>query len=130
MGIVAPSATPAPIVGRLSQEITKALAQPAMRENQFRLIMTNRHKPLSIAIIGAGIGGLATAALLTRRGMTVRVYEQAPAFARVGAGIQMAPNAVKVLRALGVEDFLRRTAFRSDRALSRVWDSGEKWALF
>ncbi|MEQ1773785.1 MAG: FAD-dependent monooxygenase [Burkholderiales bacterium] len=82
-------------------------------------------KALSIAIIGAGIGGLATAALLARRGFAVRVYEQAPAFARVGAGIQMAPNAVKVLRALGVEDYLRRTAFRSERAVSRVWDSGE-----
>ena len=82
-------------------------------------------KSLSIAIIGAGIGGLAAAALLLRQGHAVRVYEQAPAFARVGAGIQMAPNAVKVLRALGVEDFLRRTAFRSERALSRVWDSGE-----
>ena len=80
---------------------------------------------LSVAVIGAGIGGLAAAALLLRQGFGVRVYEQAPAFARVGAGIQMAPNAVKVLRALGVEDFLRRTAFRSERALSRVWDSGE-----
>ncbi len=81
--------------------------------------------PVSIAIIGAGIGGLAAAALLLRRGFAVRVYEQAPAFARVGAGIQMAPNAVKVLRALGVEDHLRRTAFRSARAVSRVWDTGE-----
>ena len=82
-------------------------------------------KPLSIAIIGAGIGGLATAALLARQGHSVRVYEQAPAFARVGAGIQMAPNAVKVLRALGVEDRLRKIAFQSPRMLSRVWDSGE-----
>ena len=84
--------------------------------------MTNN--VLSLAIIGAGIGGLAVAALLQRQGHTVRVYEQASAFARVGAGIQMAPNAVKVLRALGVEDYLRRTAFRSARAVSRVWDSG------
>lgn len=79
----------------------------------------------SIAIIGAGIGGLAAAALLARQGIGVRVYEQAPAFARVGAGIQMAPNAVKVLRALGVEQHLRQVAFRSQRAISRVWDSGE-----
>lgn len=84
-----------------------------------------KNKSLSIAVIGAGIGGLATAALLARQGIAVRVYEQAPAFARVGAGIQMAPNAVKVLRALGVEDYLRRTAFRSERAVSRAWDSGE-----
>ena len=82
-------------------------------------------QPLSIAIIGAGIGGLAAAAFLLRQGHTVRVYEQAPAFARVGAGIQMAPNAVKVLRALGVEDPLRQVAFRSPRAVSRVWDTGE-----
>ena len=80
---------------------------------------------LSIAIIGAGIGGLAAAALLHRQGHRVRVYEQAPAFARVGAGIQMAPNATKVLRALGVEEHLRRTAFQSPRMVSRVWDTGE-----
>lgn len=81
--------------------------------------------PLNIAIIGAGIGGLSAAALLSRHGHVVRVYEQAPAFARVGAGIQMAPNATKVLRALGVEDALRRVAFQSPRMVSRVWDTGE-----
>ncbi len=80
---------------------------------------------LSIAIIGAGIGGLAAAVLLKRQGHAVRVYEQAPAFARVGAGIQMAPNATKVLRALGAEDTLRKTAFQSPRMVSRVWDTGE-----
>ncbi|MEI6318932.1 MAG: NAD(P)-binding protein, partial [Pseudomonadota bacterium] len=55
-------------------------------------------KPVSFAIIGAGIGGLATAALLLRAGHRVQVFEQAARFARVGSGIQMAPNAVKVLR--------------------------------
>ena len=80
---------------------------------------------LNIAILGAGIGGLAAATFLARQGHTVRVFEQAPAFARVGAGIQMAPNATKVLRALGIEDRLRRVAFQSPRMMSRVWDSGE-----
>jgi 2-polyprenyl-6-methoxyphenol hydroxylase-like FAD-dependent oxidoreductase len=67
---------------------------------------TNEPRLLNIAIVGAGIGGLAAASLLTRAGHTVNVYEQAPRFARVGAGIQMAPNAVKVLRALGIEQQL------------------------
>jgi 2-polyprenyl-6-methoxyphenol hydroxylase-like FAD-dependent oxidoreductase len=80
---------------------------------------------LNIAIVGAGIGGLAAASLLTRAGHRVNVYEQAPRFARVGAGIQMAPNAVKVLRVLGIEQQLRRTAFESDVALSRDWNTGE-----
>jgi 2-polyprenyl-6-methoxyphenol hydroxylase-like FAD-dependent oxidoreductase len=80
---------------------------------------------LDIAIAGAGIGGLAIAALLARAGHQVNVYEQAPRFARVGAGIQMAPNAVKVLRGLGIEDRLRRIAFQSEVALSREWNSGE-----
>src|SRR5688572_869732 len=80
---------------------------------------------MNIAIVGAGIGGLAAAALLTRVGHDVNVYEQAPRFSRVGAGIQMAPNAVKVLRGLGIEDHLTRIAFQSDVALSRVWNTGE-----
>ncbi|MES2561191.1 MAG: FAD-dependent monooxygenase [Pseudomonadota bacterium] len=80
---------------------------------------------LDIAIVGAGIGGLAVAALLTRAGHRVQVYEQAPHFARVGAGIQMAPNAVKVLRGLGLEGELVKIAFQSDMALSREWNTGE-----
>jgi salicylate hydroxylase/6-hydroxynicotinate 3-monooxygenase len=81
-------------------------------------------KPLSFAVIGAGIGGLATAALLLRAGHQVRVFEQAARFARVGSGIQMAPNAVKVLRHLGIEARLRDTSFQADFAISRTWDSG------
>jgi 2-polyprenyl-6-methoxyphenol hydroxylase-like FAD-dependent oxidoreductase len=80
---------------------------------------------MKIAIVGAGIGGLAAAALLRRVGHDVHVYEQAPRFARVGAGIQMAPNAVKVLRGLGIEERLVRIAFQSEVALSRVWNTGE-----
>jgi len=82
-------------------------------------------KKLDIAIVGAGIGGLAVAALLKRAGHSVNVYEQAPRFARVGAGIQMAPNAVKVLRGLGLEERLTRIAFQSEVALSREWNTGE-----
>jgi 6-hydroxynicotinate 3-monooxygenase len=78
-----------------------------------------------IAVVGAGIGGLALAGLLHRQGAKVRVYEQAAAFQRVGAGIQMSPNAVHVLRALGLEGLLRRLAFQPSAWTHRVWDTGE-----
>ena len=78
----------------------------------------------SIAIVGAGMGGLAAAATLLRIGMKVDVYEQAARFARVGAGIQMMPNSMKVLRGIGVEDSLRRTSFKPFSHLDREWDTG------
>lgn len=77
-----------------------------------------------LAIIGAGIGGLTAAALLHRRGHQVTVYEQARQFARVGAGIQQSANAVKVLRALGLEERLRARAFAPQHWNNREWDSG------
>lgn len=51
-------------------------------------------------IVGGGIGGLVTALTLTRRGHAVTVLERASAFAEVGAGIQLAPNATRVLKRL------------------------------
>ena len=77
-----------------------------------------------IAVIGAGIGGLALAGLLSRQGAKVTVYEQATAFERIGAGIQMSPNAVHVLRALDLEPSLRRLAFEPPAWCHRVWDTG------
>jgi 2-polyprenyl-6-methoxyphenol hydroxylase-like FAD-dependent oxidoreductase len=82
-------------------------------------------KPLSIAIVGAGMGGLAAAATLRQIGVDVQVYEQAQRFARIGAGIQMLPNSSRVLRGIGVEAKLRKTAFEPYSHLNRVWDTGE-----
>jgi 2-polyprenyl-6-methoxyphenol hydroxylase-like FAD-dependent oxidoreductase len=79
----------------------------------------------SITIIGAGIGGLAAAAALRRGGVAVNVYEQADKFARVGAGIQQSPNAVRVLRGLGIEDRLRQVAFHPASSLNRDGTSGK-----
>jgi salicylate hydroxylase/6-hydroxynicotinate 3-monooxygenase len=76
-------------------------------------------KSLSIVIIGAGIGGLAAAAALRRIGIAAEVYEQAEKFARVGAGIQQSPNAMKVHRGLGIEARLRDTAFAPATSLNR-----------
>ncbi|MGZ8198881.1 MAG: FAD-dependent monooxygenase [Burkholderiales bacterium] len=81
---------------------------------------------LSIAIVGAGMGGLAVAGTLRRAGfVNVEVYEQAGRFARIGAGIQMMPNSMKVLRGIGVEERLRRVAFAPYSHLNRVWNTGE-----
>ncbi|MDX6739558.1 FAD-dependent monooxygenase [Actinocorallia sp. A-T 12471] len=80
----------------------------------------------SIAISGAGIGGLAAAIALRSLGHEVVVYEQAPKFARVGADINLTPNAVRALDGLGVGDALRETAARPTHRISRTYDTGEE----
>src|SRR6202163_1571248 len=80
---------------------------------------------LSIAIVGAGIGGMTAAATLRQIGVDVRVYEQAPRFARIGAGIQMMPNSMKVLRRIGVEKKVIHTSFKPYSHLNREWDTGK-----
>lgn len=82
-------------------------------------------KSLSVAVIGAGIGGLAVAATLRKFGIQATIYEQAQQFLRLGAGIQMSPNAIKVLRAIGLEEHLRGIAFIPEFNCSRDWDSGK-----
>ena len=56
--------------------------------------------PLRVAIVGGGIGGVAAANALLRRGMEVCLYEQAPALAEVGAGVAIQPNGARMLRRL------------------------------
>jgi 2-polyprenyl-6-methoxyphenol hydroxylase-like FAD-dependent oxidoreductase len=82
-------------------------------------------RKLSIAVVGAGMGGLSAAATLRHFGMDVQVYEQAPRFARIGAGIQMMPNSMRVLRQIGIEQRLRGVSFAPHSHLNRVWDTGE-----
>lgn len=82
-------------------------------------------KTLSVAIIGAGMGGLAAAATLIRAGLDVTVYEQAPAFQRLGAGIQQGANSVKVLRRLGLEERLRDVAYQPALTKYRNGETGE-----
>src|SRR5947207_9206666 len=81
--------------------------------------------PLNVAIIGAGMGGLATAAALRRVGFDVTVYEQAAQFARLGAGIQIGCNAMKVLRGLGLEERLRGQSFYPRSWNNRDWKTGK-----
>ncbi|MCK9908130.1 FAD-dependent monooxygenase [Microbacteriaceae bacterium K1510] len=78
-----------------------------------------------IAVIGAGLGGMTVAAFLQRAGFDARVYEQAPAFSRIGAGIILSPNVAKVLRRLDLEDMLIAAGIKADCYISRAWDTGE-----
>jgi len=73
-------------------------------------------------VIGAGIGGLASACALRAFGFEVAVYERAPAVGEVGAGLQLGPNAVKVLRALEVEGALKQFACEPANIVSLAWD--------
>jgi len=82
-------------------------------------------KPLSVAVIGAGMGGLASAAALRRVGVDVTVYEQAAQFTRLGAGIQIGCNAMKVLRGLGLEQQLRQQSFYPRSWNNRDWRTGD-----
>ncbi len=82
-------------------------------------------RPLRVAIVGAGMGGLATAAALRRIGIEVQVYEQAQQFARLGAGIQVGCNAMKVLRVLGLEPRMRQQSFYPRSWNNRDWRTGE-----
>jgi salicylate hydroxylase len=77
-----------------------------------------------IAIVGGGIGGLAAALALERRGAEVIVCEQSPALSEIGAGLNLTPNAVKALRALGVEDAVNAIASGSEFLNMRSWKSG------
>jgi salicylate hydroxylase/6-hydroxynicotinate 3-monooxygenase len=80
---------------------------------------------LRIAIIGAGIGGLTAAACLRRAGMDPVIFEQARGFTRLGAGIQQAPNSIRVLYALGLRDRLLAAAFQPESNDSRDYDTGD-----
>jgi salicylate hydroxylase len=65
-----------------------------------------------VAIVGGGIGGVAAANALLRRGMEVCLYEQAPALAEVGAGVAIQPNGARMLRRLGLGEELGRFGAR------------------
>lgn len=83
--------------------------------------MTNTPR---IAIIGAGLGGLPAAALLQARGLEVNIYEQASSFTRLGAGINLSPNVMKVMREIGIEQRLLQIGIKPGSWTSREWDTG------
>src|SRR5689334_24461738 len=82
---------------------------------------------MRVAVIGGGLGGLATAGFLLRAGLEdVRVYERAAALGEVGAGIQVPPNAVRLLARLGIADALDAAGVRLQVGWeTRRWRTGE-----
>ncbi len=78
-----------------------------------------------ILIVGAGLGGLSAALCLMKAGYDVEVYEQAPALAEVGAGIQMSANPMHVLRHLGLEDAVLKLGVQPGAYVFRLHDTGE-----
>ena len=81
-------------------------------------------------IVGAGIGGLTAALALLRRGIDVRVYEQATELREIGAGVQISANGTRVLYALGLEAALRACAVEAQSKVIRHWKTGRTWKLF
>lgn len=81
---------------------------------------------LPVLVAGGGVGGLATALALSRVGLPVTVLEQATAFADVGAGIQLGPNAVRLLDSWGLGTALRTVAAQPQQLQVRDAHSGQR----
>ena len=79
---------------------------------------------LSVAIVGGGIGGTAAALSLLRSGLDVHIYEQAKELREVGAGIQISPNASRVLHRLGLSDALSEMGVKPRAWHQRRWQDG------
>src|SRR5262252_4093947 len=81
---------------------------------------------LPIVIAGGGIGGLATAYALSRKGFPVRVLEQAPEFRELGAGIQLGPNIFRALDRIGLTEAMLSDAWRPQAQEMRDATSGDR----
>lgn len=77
-----------------------------------------------VAVIGGGIGGGAAGCALAQAGFEVSVHEAAPELREIGAGVALHPNAMRVLRMIGVEDAVRRVAGHFEYSATRNWRTG------
>ena len=78
-----------------------------------------------VLISGGGIGGVTAALCLAKVGYEVDIYEQAPEFGEIGAGLQLSPNCTRVLHHLGLAEPLKACSFVPDGTEFRVWRSGK-----
>lgn len=85
-------------------------------------VANTQPKRLSIGIIGGGIGGVAFAVALSRDSqLDVQLFEAAPQFSEIGAGVSFGPNAVKAIQRLGLEAPYQRIADSSPSPFENVW---------
>ncbi|KAJ5657186.1 uncharacterized protein N7484_000835 [Penicillium longicatenatum] len=80
--------------------------------------------PLNILLVGAGLGGLATAIALTQSGHNVTVFEQTAVLGEVGAGIQVPSNSTKILFKLGLKPYLKPYVTEPESISFRRWQTG------
>ncbi|KAF2164138.1 hypothetical protein M409DRAFT_25485 [Zasmidium cellare ATCC 36951] len=80
---------------------------------------------LKVAIVGAGVGGLATAVALRRDGHEVHVYEDAPALSELGAGIQVPPNSLTIMHKWGVEEAIKAKSVEPKNLWWKRWQDGK-----
>src|SRR5882672_7942088 len=98
-----------------------------MTNATFGDVMAMRNgQDLPILVAGGGIGGLAAAHALARKGFPVRVIEQAPEFREIGAGIQLGPNIFNALDRLGLKDAVLADAHRPPAMEMRCALSGDR----
>ena len=84
----------------------------------------------SVAIAGAGVGGLVAALALIQKGFSVDIYEQAKELREVGAGLQLSANGTRILIALGLGDAMRQIACVPEGKEVRLYSTGQTWKLF
>src|SRR6201996_2855325 len=85
---------------------------------------------MKIVIAGAGIGGLTAGAAFFKVGFGVAILEAAPALGEIGAGLQLSPNATRVLFRIGVGERLEGLACEPPGKRVRLWNTGQTWPLF
>jgi salicylate hydroxylase len=79
---------------------------------------------MKVVVIGGGIGGISAALQLLKAGLDAHVYEQAPHIAEIGAGIQISPNASRLLLRLGLKAAMDAVGVRPATVHQRRWDNG------
>ncbi|KAJ5317837.1 hypothetical protein N7508_002345 [Penicillium antarcticum] len=101
-------------------------ARPFMTpDNKISECVEKAKVPLNILLVGAGLGGLATAIALAQSGHKVTVFEQTPVLGEVGAGIQVPSNSTRALFKLGLEPYLKPYVTEPETISFRRWQTGK-----